>query len=122
MSTASPDSTVHLKNIESSVLARELGGAFGRLVKYFREEYALSPDEARKRAQEGCHQSGELVRRKPPDQVSWHDLSDLAESDPDLAQQRWEEVKEAALDEVRSGHRAATVMEPQGPQCWSRAK
>jgi hypothetical protein len=47
----------------------------------------------------------------PPDQVSWIDLHLIARNAPDRSAARWEEIKRAALDEVRTGHRAAKAVE-----------
>jgi hypothetical protein len=46
----------------------------------------------------------------------------LADSDPDLVAKRWEEIKRAALDELRSGHRAAKAMDGHESHCWQRAQ
>src|SRR5262249_26939703 len=62
------------------------------------------------------------MRNQPPDQVSWYYLDGLARRDPHQARQRWEEVKAAALQELRSGHRAAKVLEPGSSECWNRAQ
>jgi len=108
---------------EAGVLAREMAAAFGGMVKFYREQYGLSPEEARQRAQDiGAPAYQEWLRNQPPDQVSWFDLNNLAERDPQLARQRWEEIKAAALQELRTGHRAAKILEVGGPDCWDRAK
>ena len=100
-----------------------MAAAFGGMVKHYREHYGLAPEEARQRAQElGESAHDEWLRNQPPDQVSWHYLDHLAQRDPQLALERWEEVKAAALQELRTGHRAAKVIEPSGSECWSRAQ
>ena len=48
-----------------------------------------------------------LLLKAPPNELAWHDLRVLSDRDPDLALRRWEEVKQAARDERRSGHRGA---------------
>ena len=44
----------------------------------------------------------------------------LSDRDPDLALRRWEEVKQAARDERRSGHRGVRVAGRDS--CWERAQ
>jgi hypothetical protein len=39
-----------------------------------------------------------------------------------LAERRWEEVKQAAREELHTGHRAAKVMEGFDSRCWDRAQ
>jgi hypothetical protein len=54
--------------------------------------------------------------------VTWLLLHALAEQNPEKALRRWEEVKQAARDEVRNGHRAARTLEALDGSCWNRAK
>ena len=51
------------------------------------------------------------VEREPADQVSWWELSGLAERDPEAVAKVWERVKAEASDELSSGMRAAEVVE-----------
>jgi hypothetical protein len=53
--------------------------------------------------------------------VSWSDLHNLFGREPERALARWEEVKQAAREEVRSGHRGAKVVEVYGSTPWKRA-
>jgi hypothetical protein len=102
-------------------LARELAGAFGSLVESYRKHSCLSPEVARQRAAEDCAESLDRALNAPPDGVSWLDLEALAQKDAGLALERWEQVKKAARDEIRSGHRAARAVEDsEGP--WARAR
>jgi hypothetical protein len=39
-----------------------------------------------------------------------------------MALRRWEEVKQAARDELNTGHRAGQVMEGNESRCWDRAQ
>jgi hypothetical protein len=114
---------------DDAELARELAGAFGRVVNDYREFFELSPEEARARAGEaGEAQPGHLDRilTGPPDQVSWFDLDTLSRHDPEKARERWQQVKRAARLEVRDGHRAARALEGSeartGRGCWERAR
>jgi hypothetical protein len=114
---------------DAGELARELAGAFGRVVEDYREFFKLSPEEARARACEGGEAQPEHLDRiltGPPDQVSWFDLDTLARHDPEKARERWQQVKRAARLEVRDGHRAARALEGSdartGGGCWERAR
>jgi hypothetical protein len=62
------------------------------------------------------------ILESPPDQVHWFDLEYLTRKDPELAAQRWEKMKVEASDELKSGHRAAHVMEGYSSQPWMRAQ
>jgi hypothetical protein len=53
----------------------------------------------------------------PPDQVTWFGLHTLAEQDPEQAQRRWEELKQAAREELRNGHEAARTIEGADGSC-----
>jgi hypothetical protein len=103
-------------------LARELAASFGELVKSYRTFFGLSPEEALARAGETHPTDEERILNTPPDQVRWHDLDTLARHDPELSRQRWEEVKEAARQELQGGHRAALAMAPVWSGCWQRAQ
>jgi hypothetical protein len=107
---------------DSGVLAGELAAAFGTIAKNYRDVLGLSPEEARARASKSNSAFEELVLRGPPDQVQWFGLATLAERDPELALRRWEEVKEAAREELETGHRAARAVECNLPDCWQRAQ
>jgi hypothetical protein len=104
------------------MLAREMGQAFGQMVGCYRQHFGLTPEEARRRAAEAPPaECLERILSGPPDQVSWFDLDSVAQEDPEKALARWEEVKQAARQEVRSGHRAALALEGYGGGCWPRA-
>src|SRR5262245_3890179 len=103
-------------------LAAELAAAFGRMVGHFRDHCQLSPDEARARAADTPDERVERSLTCPPSAVSWSDLDGIARRDPAAALARWEEVKDAARGEVRSGHRAARALEGNDSACWTRAR
>jgi hypothetical protein len=104
-------------------LARELAGAFGRLVEEFREFFELSPEEARARACEAQPEHLDRILTGPPDQVSWFDLDTLSRHDSKKARERWQQVKTAARRELQNGHRAArTVESTDRGRCWERAQ
>jgi hypothetical protein len=104
-------------------LVREMGEAYARMVKFYREQLQLSPTEASARASEPADDA-ELERALtwPPDQVSWMMMSSLAQRDPRAAFAAWERVKAAARQELDSGHRAAAALEGYAGRPWERAR
>jgi hypothetical protein len=106
---------------EAGDLAGEMAAAFAATVRQYQEWYALTPEEARAKARESRPEHLERVLTGPPDQVTWSDLEAVAEEDPAQALRRWEEVKRAAREEIRNGHRAARAIED-GEDLWGRAR
>jgi hypothetical protein len=96
------------------MLAREAAEAFGEMAALYRRHFGLSPDEARAKASQTDEGFSDRALSRPPEETSWHDLGELARRDPELALQRWLQVKEAACDEVASGHLAARAVEEHG--------
>src|SRR4051812_41963211 len=95
---------------ESMPVAREMASAFAALVKSYAETFEVPQEEATQRVVEGAAAGAERALTCPPDQVRWHDLNTLARRDPELARGRWEEVRQAARQELESGHRAAAAL------------
>src|SRR5207248_451464 len=107
---------------EAGVLAGELAKSFGQMVQLYEKHFSLSREEALRRATEPPPDGGDRTLNEPPDQVSWFDLHLVARTDPDRAAARWEEIKRAALDELRTGHRAAKAVETTSIGAWRRAQ
>ena len=109
---------------EAGELAGELGKAFGRLVQAYEKHFSLSREEAVQRATEPLPDRDQRALNGPPDQVNWFELHLIARTDPDRSTARWEEIKRAALDEVRTGHRAAKAVEvgTLNEGAWQRAQ
>jgi hypothetical protein len=109
---------------EAGVLAGKLANSFGQMVQAYEKHFSLSREEALKRATEPLPDGGQRVLTEPPDQVSWFDLHMIARTDPERAAARWEEIKQAALDEVQTGHRAAEAVETVAvsDNAWQRAR
>jgi hypothetical protein len=107
---------------EAGEVAAEVGAAFGRLVQSYRQQFGLSPEEARARAYQPLAGEVERVCHSPPRDVNWFDLEAVARQDHGRALQLWEEVKQAAREEVNSGHRAARALEGGTGRCWDRAR
>ena len=107
---------------EDGVIAGELVKSFGQMVRLYEKHFHLSRGEALQRAAEPPADDGDRTLHGPPDQVSWFDLHGIAQTDPDRATARWEEIKRAALDELRTGHRAAQAVETAHDGAWQRAQ
>jgi hypothetical protein len=106
---------------DSAELAREIGAAFGRLVRHFVRQYGMTPDEARARASPTTESRPDWASSCPAEELTWGDLGAIANVDPDKALGRWQEVQQAAREELRNGHRAARVLEAATSDCWERA-
>jgi hypothetical protein len=108
---------------EVEMLSRELAGAFRARVGYFRKELGLPVQEAVAKAEERCSLSQMWrVEDCPPEEVSWSDLLDLSGVSPERALRRWEDVKQAAREELQSGERAARAVEGPRSDTWDRAR
>jgi hypothetical protein len=99
---------------EMNELARELAGAFGDLLNSYREQAKLTVEEAAKRPSLSVPDDMDRILNCSPDGVSWLDLFALGEKDAGLALERWEQIKEAARKEIRTGYRAARAIEDSG--------
>jgi hypothetical protein len=115
-----PEPAVAPPGDDGRELAAELAAAFGQLLEQYRELFPQS--EADKQALAKAPDERDRVLHGPPDQVSWFDLEKLARKEPDRAKARWQEIKEAARSELRTGHRAAQGLEVYGQDCWVRAR
>jgi hypothetical protein len=108
---------------EAGVLARLAATAYRDLVASYKNAYQLAHAEAVARADEPDSPGHHLtVLQDPPDQVTWHDLERLGQRSPERMLERWEEVKEAAREELQAGDRAAAALEAFGSDCWRRAQ
>lgn len=106
---------------DSAELAREIGEAFGRMVRHYVRQYGSTPEEARARA--SATPEGRLaeVLSCPVEELTWWDLGAIAHHDPEKALARWQEVQRAAREELRNGHRAARALEAATSSCLERA-
>jgi hypothetical protein len=107
---------------ESMALAREMAATFAALVKSYAEMFDVPQEEAVARVGELDPAREKRILTGPPDQVQWHDLNSLARRDPELARRRWEEIKQAARQELESGHRAAQALGSAVSGCWQTAQ
>jgi hypothetical protein len=97
-------------------------GAFSQLVTSFEKHYGLSRQDAIQKASEAPAEYGQKALTGPADEVDWLELHHVAQTDPERATARWEEIKRAALDELRTGHRAARAVETLNFGAWPRAQ
>jgi hypothetical protein len=91
---------------------------FRDLVAAYEKHFHLTRTEAIERA--GGDDEQRILER-PPSEMSWIDLHLLGQKNPELALARWSEQKIAALDNLRSGHRAAQAVESMNHNAWQRA-
>lgn len=108
---------------EASVLLERLAARHARKVEdYVRHSRGMTdPHDGHKLSDREIHQQAcehaEAVseyragraRTAPLDQIEWRELGALAEANPAEALARWEEVKQAARDEITSGFRCADI-------------
>lgn len=109
---------------EIASVANELGKAYADAVQHYRREYRLPLEEADAKAREpwSAEYLAGIVERSPQ-QVSWWSLSTIAQDDPEAAYTLWMRVKQAARDELASGHRAALAVECTTlGNAWKRAQ
>jgi hypothetical protein len=110
-------------NAEAVPLVCDMARTLRETVAGFEKHWNLSRAEAIDRTNENETLRLELLRTAPPDQLSWSDLYILSKHSPELAAQRWKEVNEAARNELRTGHRAASCVVPKSTSlCWYKAR
>jgi hypothetical protein len=111
------------ESLEAGTLARELTAAFRNMVEYEKEQLQRAAPEALKKVEDfSSPQYEKNILKSPVDQVSWYELEYIAERNPELATQCWRKMKQAALQELQSGHRASRVMEGFNSDPWERAQ
>jgi hypothetical protein len=111
------------RHAEAVRLAREMAKGVLEMVQFYKESDGLCQQEAVARAAAPPPpEHDDKVRRGPPEKVTWSDLESLCRRDPDGAMARWEEIKETAREEARSGHRGAMVVERCGGSPWQLAQ
>jgi hypothetical protein len=103
---------------EASILACKMIEGFRQLVAAYEKHFQLTREEALDQAHECDH--AELMAR-PPEELMWVDLHRLARKNPELSLAHWETMKRTALENLRSGHRAAEAVETVVDNPWQRA-
>jgi hypothetical protein len=108
---------------EAGTLVCDMARTLRETVAGFEKYWNLSRAEAIDRTNENEPLRLELLHTVRPDQLSWYDLYILSKHSPELAAKRWKEVKEAARNELRTGHRAASCIVPKSASlCWYKAR
>ena len=108
---------------EAGSLADELAKARRRILEHYERVYQLSHEVALAKVKEmGSKENLEFILQRPPTETSWWDLDQMAAHDPDLAAERWLEIKEAARQELTSGHRVAESVANSDEYAWKRAQ
>jgi hypothetical protein len=96
---------------EAHMLARELATAYEDRVRRFKHEQGLPTEEALTEANKPASLSAMFrIMDRPPEEVIWEDLQALVGNTGERSVDRWEEVKQAAQGELRSGDRAGMVL------------
>ena len=95
---------------ELAASRRELVATIARQIDFYVAGYGLSPTEAAAKARGLVLHAPE---DRPPDEMSWYDLSTLLEVDPERGQALWGSVKAVAEEELARGIRSARSVEAQ---------
>ena len=108
---------------EASPLAGEMVRAVGEIITTYEKHWNLTRDQALDRIHEDDPRTIDRIRTAPPSQLTFFDLYTLGRNSPELAAQRWAEVMQAARNELKSGHRAASIVAPRSASsCWHKAR
>jgi hypothetical protein len=102
-------------------LARELARGQRDLIDQFQRYAGMDAAEAAEAARTPRDRALERVRTAPLDQLSWSTLAQAARHDPTVTLEVWEQIKDAARQELASGHRTAQSLERAGTP-WDRAR
>lgn len=108
--------------LEVDSLAALMAQAHRDRIRFFQKEMGLSLEEAN--AKVSASPTPDQVARTvatPAEELSWFDLSRLMAADPDQGLRKWEAIKQAARDELLSGHRAARTVDWDSSP-WQRAQ
>jgi hypothetical protein len=107
---------------EANSAAMQLANSFGRMLGIFQAGLSLTREQAAAKAREAPAEYASWILQRPPDQIDWMDLHYLAEQYPEQFAKVWQGIKQAALDELRSGDRAARAVEQPDSKAWQRAQ
>ena len=106
-----------------SSFAREMADEYQSLVRFYQTRMEKTAAEAHEAASEPADDFAlDRAMTVPPNEVTWHTISAVAERDPTLGQQVWLRLVDAARDDLASGNRAARAMEGYQHDPWDRAR
>jgi len=116
--------TLVLDEGEITSIASELARTYAAMVRYFRKEHDLTPEQADQKMRELMKGGGDDDRALTahPEEVDWWQIMKLTEREPEKAIAVWERLKYLAREELASGHRAASAAHGALGQPWDRAR
>ncbi len=98
--------------LEAGMVGREMTQSRRDMIHYLQEEYQLDEDQARAKTLELARaETTTQLMERPPKNLSWFDLDQLAEQDTALAIQAWDGIKAEVREEYQNGHQAARALE-----------
>lgn len=109
-------------------VAYQMAKSYQRMVEHFHKHYKMEIPEAFAKTEELIDPSTshpnylDKLRNGPPQDTDWWQLNDLARNDPEAMTRRWQGIKQAALDDLVSGHHAAEALEGSLDRPWDRAQ
>lgn len=106
---------------EIGSLARELARGHRDLIDQFQRYAGMGVAGAAAAARTPRDHALGLVRTESPERLSWSTLSQIAKHDPTTTLAAWTRIKDAARQELASGHRTALSLERAGTP-WDRAR
>lgn len=89
---------------EINFLAERLARKYSETVHFYVTQEKLSIGEAEQKLASTTEASLQRILERPPRDVEWWALQHLAGHDPKVALAKWEEIKQAARDDLASGH------------------
>jgi hypothetical protein len=107
---------------EHRTVARECAASFGRMLEGYCTYYKLTREEALARVGENTEEYAQQILQHPVDEIYWHEIEHVGKLNPQKALELWSEIKNQALNELRSGHRSAKVLHPVANSPWKRAQ
>jgi hypothetical protein len=111
-----------LSPADARALAIKMSVAYEQRVRQIKHEQGLTT-EAAAVADKTCSISRLYdIEDCPADRVKWDDLMELNRTSPERALRRWEQLKEAAREDVKSGEWAAAVLEGRDASPLQRAR
>lgn len=106
---------------EAKVLAARLATVFAEQLDFYTRFAGLTPEEARAKAAEVEANPRETVAAMPPKERAWWHIHSLARVDFQASVEAWEEIKQAAREELATGVRVSEVIYPNA-SAWERAQ
>jgi hypothetical protein len=91
------------EQMEAHMIIEDLAYAYKRTLEFYRQHCNLSPEEARKHADGNDHDI-KLARERPVREITWHNMSAVAERDMSEALKMWERIQFAAARDFESGN------------------